>query len=206
MEQRGFAEAFLPAGFGRNARLERIAALIDWAPVGALVRRVRPGTTGRPPYRALAMVRALLLQQWYGLSDPGLEEALSDRVSFRRFCGLALEDPTPDETTLCRFRLALVEAGLGEALFIEISRQLDAAGFLVKTGTLIDASLVEAAVRRPPDGSTPRDQESRSRHDPDANWTRTARHAAVFRLQGAYRRRPRIGADPQPRGDAGQGL
>lgn len=180
MEQRGFAEAFLPAGFGRNARLERIAALIDWAPVEALVRRVRPGTTGRPPYRALAMVRALLLQQWYGLSDPGLEEALSDRVSFRRFCGLALEDPTPDETTLCRFRLALVEAGLGEALFTEISRQLDAAGFLVKTGTLIDASLVEAAVRRPPDGSTPRDQESRSRHDHDANWTRTARGTRRF--------------------------
>lgn len=95
MEQRGFAEAFLPAGFGRNARLERIAGLIDWAPVEVLVRRVRPGTTGRPPYRALAMVRALLLQQWYGLSDPGLEEALSDRVSFRRFCGLALEEPTP---------------------------------------------------------------------------------------------------------------
>lgn len=180
MEQRGFAEAFLPAGFGRNARLERIAALIDWAPIDALVRQVRPGKTGRPPYRALAMVRALLLQQWYGLSDPGLEEALSDRVSFRRFCGLALEEPTPDETTLCRFRLALVEAGLGEALFVEVSRQLDAAGFLVKTGTLIDASLVEAAVRRPPDGSTPRDQESRSRHDPDANWTRTARGTRRF--------------------------
>ena len=150
MEQRGFAEAFLPAGFGRNARLKRVSALIDWAPVEALVRRVRPETTGRPPCRAMAKVRALLLQQWYGLSDPELEEALSDRVSFRRFCGLALEEPTPDETTLCRFRLALVEAGLGEALFTKVSRQLDAAGFPVKTGTLIDASLVEAAVRRPP--------------------------------------------------------
>jgi transposase, IS5 family len=180
MEQRGFAESFLPAGFGRNARLERIAALIDWSPVEALVRQVRPGTTGRPPYRALAMVRALLLQQWYGLSDPGLEEALSDRVSFRRFCGLALEEPTPDETTLCRFRLALVAAGLGEALFVEIARQLDAAGLMVKTGTLIDASLVEAAVRRPADGSTPKGQESRSAHDPDANWTRTARGTVRF--------------------------
>jgi len=180
MSQRGFAEAFLPAGFGRNARLERIAALIDWAPVEALVRRVRPGTTGRPPYRALAMVRALLLQQWYGLSDPALEEALSDRVSFRRFCGLSLEEATPDETTLCRFRLSLVEAGLGEALFAEVSRQLDAAGFMVKAGTLIDASLVEAAVRRPPDGSTPKGEESRSPHDPDANWTRTGKGRRLF--------------------------
>lgn len=180
MDQRGFAEAFLPAGFGRNARLERIAGLIDWTPIDALVRRVRPGTTGRPPYRALAMVRALLLQQWYGLSDPGLEEALSDRVSFRRFCGLALEEATPDETTLCRFRLALVDAGLGEALFAEVARQLDAAGLMVKIGTLIDATLVEAAVRRPRDGSSPKGEESRSPHDPDANWTRTGKGRRLF--------------------------
>lgn len=182
--QGGFAEAFLPAGFGRNARLERIAGLIDWLPVEALVKQVRPGTTGRPPYRALAMVKALLLQQWYGLSDPGLEEALSDRVSFRRFCGLSLEEPTPDETTLCRFRLALVAAGLGEALFAEVSRQLDAAGYMVKTGTLIDASLVEASVRRPPDGSTPKGEgkreESCSPHDGDANWTRAGKHRRPF--------------------------
>lgn len=180
MDQGGFAEAFLPAGFGRNARLERIASLIDWLPVEALVRQVRPGRTGRPPYRSVAMFRALLLQQWYGLSDPGLEEALSDRVSFRRFCGLALEEPTPDETTLCRFRLALVAAGLGDALFAEVSRQLDAAGFMVKAGTLIDATLVQATVRRPQDGSSPRGEESRSQHDPDANWTRTARGTKRF--------------------------
>lgn len=180
MDQRGFAEAFLPASFGRNARLERIAGLLDWGPIEVLVRRVRPGTSGRPPYRALAMVKALLLQQWYGLSDPGLEEALSDRVSFRRFCGLALEEPTPDETTLCRFRLALAEAGLGEALFAEVARQLDAAGFLVKAGTLIDASLVEAAVRRPADGSSPRGQESRTALDPDANWTRAGKARRPF--------------------------
>lgn len=180
MDQRGFAEAFLPAGFGRNARLERITGLIDWHPIEALVRRVRPGTRGRPPYQALAMVRALLLQQWYGLSDPALEEALSDRVSFRRFCGLSLEEPTPDETTLCRFRLALASAGLGEALFAEVSRQLDAAGWMIKAGTLIDASLVEAAVRRPPDGTTPKGEESRSPHDPDANWTRAGKGRRTF--------------------------
>jgi IS5 family transposase len=180
MDQRGFAEAFLPAGFGRNARLDRIAALLDWAPIEALVQRVRAGGTGRPPYRALGMFKALLLQQWYGLSDPGLEEALSDRVSFRRFCGLSLEEATPDETTLCRFRLALADKGLGEALFAEVSRQLDASGYLVKTGTLIDASLVQAAVRRPPDGSTPKGQESRSPHDGDANWTRTGKGRHLF--------------------------
>lgn len=81
---------------------------------------------------------------------------------------------------MCRFRLSLVEAGLGAALFAEVSRQLDAAGFTVKIGTLIDASLIEAAVRRPADHSTPPGEESRSAHDPDANWTRTARGTKRF--------------------------
>lgn len=179
-EQLGLVEAFLPAGFGRNERLERISGLLDWSPVEALVRKVRPGTMGRPPWRPLAMVRALLLQQWYGLSDPGLEEALSDRVSFRRFCGLALDEGTPDETSLCRFRNALKDAGLGEALFAEIGRQLDAAGFMVKTGTLIDASLIRAAVKTPRDGFAPRTSENRSVTDPDANWTKVDRGRRSF--------------------------
>lgn len=179
-EQSSFVDAFLPAGFGRNARLERITGLLDWSRIEALVKSVRCAETGRPPYRPLVMLRALLLQQWYALSDPGLEEALSDRVSFRRFCGLALDDATPDETTLCRFRNALKDAGLGDALFAEVARQLDAAGFVLKTGTLIDASLVASAVRAPRDGSTPQGIESRSDHDPDANWTRRGKDRRLF--------------------------
>ena len=179
-DQPSFVDALLPAGFGRNARLERIDGLIDWSRIAALVRPVRRGETGRPPYRALAMVRALLLQQWYGLSDPGLEEALLDRVSFRRFCGFALDAATPDETTLCRFRNGLKDAGLGEALFGEVARQLDAAGFMIKAGTLIDASLVASAVRAPRDGSTPKGIESRSALDPDANWTRRGKERRRF--------------------------
>jgi IS5 family transposase len=183
-EQPSFVDALLPAGFGRNARLERISGLLDWSRIEQVVGKVRSGETGRPPYGALTMVRALLLQQWYGLSDPGLEEALSDRVSFRRFCGLGLDQATPDETTLCRFRNALKDAGLGEALFAEVARQLDAAGFMIKTGTLIDASLVTSAVRAPRDGSTPKGIESRSAHDPDANWTR---HGKDRRLLFGYK-------------------
>ena len=180
MRQESFIDVLLPSGFGRNERLERIAGLIDWQPLAALLRRVRAGETGRPPYEPLAMFKALLLAQWYGLSDPGLEEALLDRVSFRRFCGLALDAPTPDETTLCRFRGALRDAGLGEALFAEVLGQLERAGFVLKTGTLIDATLVRAAVRTPPSGSTPRGVESRSAHDPDANWTRQGRTRQPF--------------------------
>ena len=180
MDQPSFVDALLPAGFGRNARLERIAALIDWEPIARLVERVRPGETGRPPYDPLAMFKALLLAQWYGLSDPGLEEALNDRVSFRRFCGFALDAGTPDETTLCRFRNALQAAGLGEALFREVLGQLDGAGFVVRTGTLIDATLVRSASRTPPSGSTERGTESRAPGDPEANWTRSGAKRTLF--------------------------
>ena len=180
MAQNSFIEALLPPGFGRNERLERVSGLIDWERLAVLVRKVRPGETGRPPYVPLAMFKALLLQQWYGLSDPGLEEALLDRVSFRRFCGFALDEETPDETTICRFRNALSQAGLGEALFQEVLRQLEAAGYVLKTGTLIDATLVESSGRRPASGSTPRTIESRSSHDPDANWTRQGKDRRLF--------------------------
>ncbi|MCG6207979.1 IS5 family transposase [Rhodopseudomonas sp. HC1] len=180
MTQDSFIEALLPAGFGRNQRLDRISGLIDWDRLAGLIRKVRPGETGRPPYEPLAMFKALLLQQWYGLSDPGLEEALLDRVSFRRFCGFALDAQTPDETTLCRFRNALQQAGLGEALFQEVLRQLEAAGYVLKTGTLIDATLVQSSGRTPASGSTPRETESRSAHDPEANWTRHGKGRKLF--------------------------
>lgn len=180
MAQDSFIDALLPAGFGRNERLERIGKLIDWDAIGRLVGSVRRGETGRPPYEPLVMFRALLLAQWYGLSDPGLEEALLDRVSFRRFCGLALDAATPDETTLCRFRTALQQAGLGERLFQEVLSQLDRAGFVLKAGTLIDATLVRSSGRTPPSGSTPQGVESRSAHDPDANWTRTGKGRQLF--------------------------
>ena len=180
MSQSSFIDALLPGGFGRNHRLERIAGLIDWTPIEGLVRAVRCGEVGRPPYSALSMFKALLLQQWYGLSDPGLEEALLDRVSFRRFCGFAFDAATPDETTLCRFRNALKEARLGEQLFGAIGAQLENAGFILKKGTLIDATLIESAVRPPPSGSTPKDIESRSPHDADANWTRRGNSRRLF--------------------------
>jgi IS5 family transposase len=111
------------------------------------------------------LLRCLLLQQWYRLSDPGLEEALSDRLSFRRFVGLALADPVPDHSTLSRFRSELVRRGLTERLLVELNRQLEQRGLMVKSGTLIDASLVEADCRRPRKG-----EPVAGRSDPDASW------------------------------------
>jgi IS5 family transposase len=152
---------------GRNVRLEKIAAAFDWSAVEALVAGIYEAKTGRPSWPPLMMVKALLLQQWYGLSDPGLEEALGDRLSFRSFVGLGLDEGAPDHSVVSRFRKTLREADLDRRLFEEIERQLTAKGLLVKSGTLLDATLVEAAVKRPgsPAGS-------KSQLDPDADWTR----------------------------------
>ena len=97
----------------------------------------------------MVLFKALLLQSLYGLSDRELEEALGDRLSFRRFVGLGLEEAVPDHTVLNRFRNLLIAEGLLEKLFAELDRQLEKAGVILKRGTMLDATLIEAA-RRPP--------------------------------------------------------
>ena len=148
-KQLSLADAVADPRLGRNVRLERIDAMIDWSVLSPLARRVRPGEAGRPPYDALAMLKALYLQAMYDLSDPGLEEALLDRMSFRRFCGFALDDATPDETTICRFRQEVAAAGLLVEALAQINRQLEAKGLMLKKGTLMDATLI-AAKHAPP--------------------------------------------------------
>jgi IS5 family transposase len=150
--QLGFAEALVNRKAGKNRRLEAIDRQIDWAALALLLPGARPASSpGRPAYPALAMFKAILLAQWYQLSDPALEEALSDRLSFRRFCGFALDAATPDETTLCRFRNELARESAGEKLMAELERQLGARKLLVKDGTMIDATLIEAQAARPKD-------------------------------------------------------
>ena len=80
----------------------------------------------------LVLFRALVLQSLYGLSDRELEEALKDRISFRRFVGLSLEETVPDHSALNRFRNTLIAERLIEKLFAELNRQLDLAGLMLK--------------------------------------------------------------------------
>ncbi len=93
----------------------------------------------------MALFRALLIATWHDLSDVRLAEALDDRASFRRFCGFAACEPTPERTAFVRFRRALACAGLDRALFEAITRQLDARSVMVRTGTLVDATLIALA-------------------------------------------------------------
>jgi IS5 family transposase len=180
MGQLSFADGSVVAAGGSSGSLDRVLSLLDWAAVERLLAPLRGGTMGAPGYPALMLFKALILQRWYALSDPALEEGLKDRLSFRRFAGLALSDPIPDHVTLWRFRESLTD-GLEEKLFAEIGRQIEASGFVLKQGTLIDASLIPAAVNRPPkphdDGSRDADGRAASRlvksqQDPDAAWTK----------------------------------
>lgn len=173
---------------GRSGSLDRMRALVDWGALERVLGAVHAAPVGRPGYGPLVLIRCLLLQQWYGLSDPGLEEALADRLSFRRFVGLSLSDPVPDHSTLSRFRKLLVERGLSEGLLTEVNRQLEQKGLILKRGTLVDASLVEAHARRPRKGEA---REGRS--DPDAAWT-------------AMKDEPRFGYKAHVAVDQGSGL
>eukprot|EP00752_Nemacystus_decipiens_P000433 g433.t1 len=162
--QMSFAEALQPAVLGRLGRLDRLSGLVRWSRFETLLKGLRQDGPGRAGYPALLLFKAQLLGALYGLSDPELEEALNDRLSFRRFVGLSLEDETPDHTTLWRFRQALIERDLLDRLFAEFDRQMDQAGVMVKQGTMLDATLIKTEAASPPGaGEAPR--------DPDAGLT-----------------------------------
>lgn len=163
--QPSFVEALMPKGAGANAALDRLAGLVKWYRFEKLIGHLRDEESpGRPGYPVLVLFRAVLLQSLYGLSERELEEALGDRLSFKRFVGLSLEDATPDHTVLNRFRNQLVEQGLLEKLFGELDRQLENAGVILKRGTMLDATLIQA-VSAPP-------KEDRRSNDPDARFTK----------------------------------
>lgn len=165
--QMSLVEALLDPRLGANRKLDRLDALIDWRPLARAALKLRSASTGRPPYAPLAMLKALYLAGLYDLSDPALEEALVDRLSFRRFCGFKLDDGTPDETTICRFR-----AMAGDLLlvaFAEINAQLDTRGLVLRKGTLMDATLI-AAKTNPPPGEA--GLGAKSEAEPDADWTK----------------------------------
>lgn len=147
-----------------NEFLERLERALDFKPIERALHAMYPATMGRPPCPPLALFKMSLLQHCYGLSDPQCEELVGDRFSWRRFVGLGLQDKVPDETTLVRFRQRLMEHGLHETLLQLVNRQLEQKGFILKTCTLVDATLLQAARRAPA-------KEDKSGGDGDAGFT-----------------------------------
>jgi IS5 family transposase len=161
--QLGFVDAVVADAVGGNAALDRLNDLVKWYRFEKVMKHLRHEGPGQAGYPVLVLFKALVLQSLYGLSDRELEEALKDRISFRRFAGLSLEEKIPDHSVLNRFRNALIADKLLEKLFAELNRQLEVAGLILKRGTMLDATLIEAAAARP--------REARPACDPDARFT-----------------------------------
>lgn len=171
--------AVLDLGGPRTTRFLRICG--DLVPWGELVDTLSPlfpehKQGGRPFWPALVMIKCALLQKWYGLSDPQLEEQVRDRISFRRFVGLSFDDATPDETTMVNFRKRLREHGMASALFDRVLEVLRKKGLVLNEGKIVDATIVDA-----PMGEKRKDGDGfeRHTHDPPATYTRnhgTLRH------------------------------
>src|SRR5213076_2980703 len=126
--------------------LEEMEQVVPWGELCALVapHYPQPGK-GRRPVGVERMLRIYFLQQWFNLSDPAVEEALYDSQAMRRFVDIDLgREPVPDETTVCRFRHLLEAHELGQKLFEEVQRHLAAKGLKVATGTIVDATIINA--------------------------------------------------------------
>lgn len=132
----------------REAFLERMQGVVPWARLEAVIEPYYPkagGHAGRPPVGLGRMLRMYCLQQWFGLSDEGLEDTIYDSQAMRMFLGLdlAVED-VPDATTLLKFRRLLETHGLTKRLMEEIGAHLQEKGLLLREGTLVDATIIEA--------------------------------------------------------------
>ena len=186
-------------GFGRakrrrekleqaHNRLKVLDQMIPWKVFAdcleQLKNKERKSNAGRKPFEPLLMFKMLILQELYNLSDAQTEYQTYDRISFRRFIGLAPEDEVPDEKTLWLFRQQLMNRGLVDELFEQFSEFLDEAGYTAQGGQIIDATFIPVPIQRntreenaqikageePPNGQeTPHKQ---SQKDTDARWTK----------------------------------
>ena len=150
-KQLGFSDYELTTAKKQTKRekfLAEMEAVVPWAALIALIEPHYPKASkkgGRPPFPLATMLRIHLLQQWYSLSDPAMEEALIEVPTMRRFAGIELiSDRIPDETTILTFRHLLEKHELGEQIFETVKAHLSARGMTMRQGTIVDAALIAA--------------------------------------------------------------
>ena len=170
MDQATFSELEHDSKKWRTRREEFLARMDELIPWERLEQRVEPfypkAGRGRQPYPLATMLRVHCVQLFYNLSnlsDPGMEDLLYEVESVRRFAGLRLTGSLPEETTILHFRHLLERHGLGQTLFAEINAHLASLGHRLRTGTIVDASIVDAP------SSTKNRQRAR---DPEMHQTR----------------------------------
>jgi transposase, IS5 family len=132
----------------REQFLAEMEAVVPWGRLLALIAPHHPKAGpkgGRPPMPLETMLRVYFLQNWYMLSDPMAEETLYDSEAMRRFAGIELgDDRVPDETTILNFRHLLERHGLTEAIFADVNAHLADKGITLRSGTLVDATIIDA--------------------------------------------------------------
>ena len=126
--------------------LESMDQVLPWNRLlGHINKHYKKNKMGRPPYESLLMLKIHCLQQWFNLSDPAMEEAIYDRNSFQKFLNLDLISQTvPDESSILNFRHFLEKHSLATLMFVEINKYLEEQGFIMREGTLVDATIIEA--------------------------------------------------------------
>ena len=194
-KQRTFADVNTFQKFKRIPRREKFLAemeqVVPWKKLCHLIEPFYPkGDKGRPPIGLERMLRIHFLQSWFNLSDPGVEEALYDMESMRRFVGIDLgNEPAPDETTVCKFRRLLEENGLGAKIFEEVNAHLEAKGVRLSEGAIVDATIVAA----------PSSTKNKEKKREERNALHEEGKSVLLRDEGAHRSRQQDEVRPQPR-------
>jgi IS5 family transposase len=153
-------------------KLAKIEPLIDWEAFKPIIQGLyhnQGPQGGRPNMDPVVMVKLLVLQSWYGLSDPELERQVADRISFQRFLGFP--ETLPDYSTVWQFRERLAESGRDREVWDELQRQLDMKGLRVKKGVVQDATFITSDPGHAP-ADKPRGGEARTRRSRDGSWTK----------------------------------
>ena len=150
-KQLGFADYEQTTAKKRTKKEKFLAEMDQVVPWQALIDLIEPhypktsSKGGRPPYPLATMLRIHLMQQWYSLSDPAMEDALIEVATIRHFAGIDLiSDRIPDETTILTFRHLLEKHDLGQKVFETVKAHLKQRGMAMKQGTIIDATLISA--------------------------------------------------------------
>lgn len=143
-----FSQVYIERRTRKNTFLRQIDQIINWVPIEKEINKIYTkgfSADGRPSYPGLLLFKMQLLQTWYNLSDPGVEDYVNDSLGAMRFCGLQLEDQVPDHSTLSRFRSELVGKKSYDRLLRKFNDQLKQKGIMLKEGKAkVDASITDS--------------------------------------------------------------
>lgn len=154
----------------RKSKLLQISDAIDWGKIRVILEGMYDNKSdrgGRPNCDPIMMFKILILQQWYGLSDTEAERQIADRISFMEFLGYPAE--IPDSRTIWLFRERLCKTGTDRIVWSEFQNQLDSMGLKVVTGTVQDATFIEAD---PGSSKKPRGDDAKTRRSRDGTWAK----------------------------------